>query len=115
MKRVSFLAVLTTLAAPLVLSAETWKGAVLLDAMCAGQDAIRANPDSHTVKCALQCEKAGFGILTADGVFLEFDGAGNHEAVKALKAAGRKDHLRATVEGERQGNRVRVRSVALAS
>ena len=42
MKKASFLAVLAALALPPALPAETWKNVSLVDAMCAGKDAVKA-------------------------------------------------------------------------
>ncbi len=100
-------------ALPLVLHAETWKNAALLDSMCASKDAIKADPDSHTTKCAISCQKGGYGILAADGGFLKFDAAGNEKVAVALKATKKTDHLRATVEGEKKGSEIQVKSISL--
>jgi hypothetical protein len=112
MKRVLLLMV-AALAVPLLLQAETWKNVPMLDAMCAEKDAVKAAPDTHPKSCALQCQGSGFGIQTSDGTFLKFDKAGNDQAVAALKATKKTDHLRVTVTGERKGNEVLVKSLAL--
>ena len=96
---------------PLVLQAETWKNASLMDTMCAAKDAMKADPDSHPAKCAVQCQGSGYGVLTADGSFLKFDKAGNDQAIAALKATKKTDHLRVTVEGDRKGNEIQVKSL----
>jgi hypothetical protein len=93
------------------LSAETWKNVSLLDSQCV--DKAKANPDKHTVKCALNCEDGGYGILTADGKFLKFDEAGNKKALAALQATTKTDHVRATVEGTIAGDEIKVTSLAL--
>ncbi len=105
--------VVAALAFPLLLQAETWKNASLMDTMCAAKDAMKADPDSHPTKCALQCQGSGYGVLTADGSFLKFDKAGNDQAVAALKASKKTDHLRVTVEGDRKGNEIQVKSLVL--
>ncbi|MEX1246443.1 MAG: hypothetical protein WEB59_16735 [Thermoanaerobaculia bacterium] len=112
MKRVLVL-MLAAAALPLALEAETWKNVSLMDTMCAAKDAMKAEPDSHPTKCALQCQGSGFGVLTADGSFLKFDKAGNDQAVAALKATKKSDHLRVTVQGDRKGNEIQVKSVDL--
>jgi hypothetical protein len=93
------------------LSAETWKNVSLIDSQCV--DKVKANPDKHTVKCALKCEDGGFGILTADGKFLKFDDAGNKKAAEALLATKKTDHVRATVEGTVSGDEIKVGSLTI--
>ncbi len=78
-----------------IAAAETWTNVTLIDANCAGK--MKADPDKHTVQCALHCADSGLGILTSDGSFLKFDAAGNQKAIAAMKATKKADHLRATV------------------
>ena len=96
-----------------VLLAETWKNASLMDAMCAAKANVKASPDAHPTKCAIQCQKSGYGILAPDGTFLKFDAAGNTQVEAALKATKKTDHLRVTVDGERKGDEIVVKSVQL--
>jgi hypothetical protein len=93
--------------ATLLCAAETWTDAALVDTSCSTK--VKNNPDSHTRDCALQCSKSGFGILTADGTFLKFDSQGNEQALSALKVSQAKDHLRATVTGDRDGDTIKVK------
>jgi hypothetical protein len=110
--RVLLTAVLVAmLAVPLLAAVQTWNHVTLVDAMCAAS--IKANPDAHTRECALHCGAQGMGLLTSDGTFLKFDDAGTKQALAALKATQKKDHLRATVVGERTGDGIKVRSVKL--
>jgi hypothetical protein len=95
------------LAAPV----ETWRNVPLVDAMCANQ--VKSNPDAHTAECALNCGASGMGLLTSDGTFLKFDDAGTKQALAAIKASKKKDHIRATVTGERSGAKVKVQSLKL--
>jgi len=108
-----FLAVvlLALAAVPMLAAVETWNHVTLVDAMCAGN--IKDNPDAHTRDCALHCGADGMGLLTADGTFLKFDDAGTKQALAVLKATNKKDHLRATVVGERAGETIKVQSVKL--
>jgi hypothetical protein len=96
---------------PLAATAETWKNVPVIDTLCLAK--VKADPDSHTKACALQCAKGGYGLLTEDGAYLKFDQAGNDKTVAALKATRKTDHLRATVEGTREGDGVKVQSVTL--
>lgn len=112
MKKVLFL-MFAAAAVPLALQAETWKNAPLMDSMCASKAEVKADPDAHTTKCAIQCQKSGYGILAADGSFLKFDSAGNTKVAEALKTTKKTDHLRADVEGERKGSEIQVKSISL--
>ena len=114
MKRL--LAIVLVLAAtrlPLALAAEetTWTNVPVVDTMCI--DKVKADPDKHTKKCALQCSKSGYGLITADGAFLKFDTAGNEKTIAALKATKKDDHLSATVKGIRDGETIKVTSLAI--
>ncbi len=105
----TLLVLLTAL--PGAAATETWKKVSIVDSNCAGK--VKADPDKHTTKCALQCEKSGYGILTADGAFIKFDDSGNQKVVAALKATKKTDHLRATVVGEKTENQIKVQGFAL--
>ena len=54
---------------------ETFNNVSVVDVSCSKKAA--ADADAHTRTCALQCQKSGFGILTADKKFLKFDADGN--------------------------------------
>jgi hypothetical protein len=103
--------VAVSLAASAFAAVDTWKNVVLVDAMCA--DGVKANPDRHTTDCAIHCAGSGLGLLTADGTFLKFDDAGTKQALAVMKATTKKDHLRATVTGERAGTTIKVQSLKL--
>jgi hypothetical protein len=90
---------------------ETWKGVSLVDTMCSAK--VKDTPDSHTAECAIACASGGFGIIASDGTYLSFDEAGNTKALSLLKSAKKKDHLRATVVGERSGDSIKVKSIKL--
>lgn len=91
--------------------AEEWKDVPMVDTMCATK--AKTDPDGHPKSCALQCQKSGFGIVTADGTYLKFDEAGNAQAVAALKATKKSDHLRVSVSGTREGNTIKVKSLTM--
>lgn len=92
-------------------SAATWKNVSLIDQGCSVK--AKENPDAHTRDCALQCSKSGYGIYTAEGKYLKFDAAGSEKALVALKASTQKDHLRANVTGEVNGDVVTVATLEL--
>src|SRR5262249_16664007 len=96
-------------AAPL--AAETWTGVSVIDTKCLSK--VKADPDKHPVACALQCSKGGYGLLTKDGSYLKFDAAGNEKTLAALKATKKSDRSRATVEGDRDGETIKVKSISL--
>ena len=97
--------------APAAFAAETWKNVSVVDTNCLAK--VKAKPDEHTTKCALQCEKGGYGLITSDGTYLKFDAAGNEKMVAALKATKKTDHLRATVTGDRDGETIKVSAFTL--
>src|SRR5256885_14285178 len=101
MKTSAFLVLGAVLAVPLAASAETWKNVSIIDTACLAK--VKADPDVHTAKCALQCQKSGYGLLTSDGTYLKFDEDGNKKALAALKATSKADHLRAGAVGDRKG------------
>jgi hypothetical protein len=92
-------------------AAETWKNVAVVDTSCLAK--VKADPDKHTVQCALQCVKGGYGLITPDGAYLKFDAAGNEKTVAALKATSKTDHVRAVVVGEREGETIKVTSVSI--
>lgn len=100
------------LALPATAAAESWKNVSLVDQDC--EKKVHDNPDAHSRACALQCAKSGYGILTADGNYLKLDEAGSKQALEALRASDRKDHLRVDVTGVRDGDTVKVASLAMA-
>jgi hypothetical protein len=97
---------------PLAAAAETWSNAPLLDQNCSTKYTLK-DADTHTRGCALSCGSSGFGILASNGTFLKFDSAGTKMALAALKASSKKDHIRATVTGERENDMIKVQSVKL--
>ena len=96
---------------PVLAGSESFKDASVIDVNCSTKAA--ANPDSHTKECALKCEKSGFGIYTSDKKFLKFDADGNKKVIEALQATDKKDHLRADVTGDVQGDTIKVSSFKL--
>jgi len=105
---VSALAVLATAS---LAGAETWKNVSLVDTMCVSK--VKADPDKHPTACALKCSESGYGVLTGDGTFLKLDAAGNKKAWAALKSTKKTDSLRATVNGDRDGETIKVQTISL--
>ena len=90
---------------------------VLMDKMCSMKAAKEGQPAavSHTTKCALEppCQGSGFGVFTSDNKFIALDAEGNTKALAALKATKKTDNLRVTVNGEIQGDIIKVASLKL--
>jgi hypothetical protein len=89
---------------------------ILLDKMCSTkivQSNDQAAAKQHTRDCALMedCAKAGYGVLTADGKFINIDPAGKDKVVKALKASTKNDDLLVQVAGELKGDTIKIASI----
>lgn len=102
---------LAVLAVPALASAEMWKNVSLVDTMCVSK--VKAEPDKHPTACALKCSESGYGVLTADGTFLKLDAPGNKMAWAALKSTKKTNGLRATVNGEKDGETIKATSVTI--
>jgi hypothetical protein len=111
MKKVASFVVLGLFAVPVFAANETFSDVPVVDVNCSKK--VAADPDSHTRACALKCQESGFGIVTKDKQFLKLDAKGNAEVVAALKASDKKDHLRADVTGNVEGDTLKVSSVKL--
>jgi len=98
-------------ALPAIALAETFKNVSVVDVNCSQK--VAANPDAHARSCALQCQKSGYGIWTADHKFLKLDAAGNAKVIDQLKNSNAKDHLRVDVTGDVQGDTLKVDSIKL--
>lgn len=102
------------LSVPVAALAETWDKVSLIDQMCAQKEKIKASPDSHPTACLIKCSKSGYGIMTSEGSYLKLDEAGNKEALTALKATKKEDHIRVNVTGDKSGDTIKVASLTLA-
>jgi hypothetical protein len=111
MKKLASFVALGLFALPAFAANETFSDVPVVDVNCSKK--VAADPDSHTRACALKCQESGFGIVTKDKQFLKFDAKGNAEVIAALKASDKKDHLRANVTGDVEGDTVKVSSVKL--
>ena len=105
------LCIVVGFAIPVLVHAEIWQGVPVVDSQC--DTKVKDNPDEHTASCALACAKNGYGIITSEGTCLKFDKSGNAKVVDLLKQNRKKDHLRVTVDGERNGDTIKVNSVSL--
>jgi len=110
MKKLVLGLLVIALASPL--TAATWKSVALMDAGCAAKEDMLAHPENHPKSCALQCSKAGYGVVV-DGKFIKFDEKGDELAAAALKKSEKKDHLAATITGELKDGTIEVKSLTL--
>jgi hypothetical protein len=110
-KLASFFVLFGLCAMPAFAAVETYKDVTVVDVNCSTK--VAADPDSHTRACALKCSASGFGVVMQDKHFLKFDAQGNTKIIEALKASGKKDHLRVDVSGDVQGDMLKVTSIKL--
>lgn len=96
----------------LPLAAETWKNVSLMDAGCAGKKEAMAAPEKHSKSCAMQCSKAGYGVVVG-GKFVKFDKHGSELAKAAIQKSEKTSDLRADVTGEMKKGAIAVRSLDL--
>jgi hypothetical protein len=99
------------LASPALAETKTFNNVSIVDVACSKKAA--ADADSHTRECALDCQKSGFAIVTADNQILKLDAKGNAKVLEELKASDKADHLRVNVSGDVQGDTLKVTSVKL--
>ena len=92
--------------------AATWTNVALIDSNCSAR--MKDKVDTHTRACALKCAAGGYGVWTADGKFVKFDEAGNAKAKALLEASDKSDKLRVDVEGELDGETLKVATLAWA-
>lgn len=112
MKKLAFLGILLLLlpAVSLFAEAQKWENVSIVDGMCLSK--VKSDPDKHPKKCLLQCASEGYGILDKDGNYIKLDSAGTDQVVKLLNNTDKTDHLRFDVQGERNGDTIKVTSVA---
>jgi hypothetical protein len=112
MKKLLSVVVVIGLAMPFAALAERWENVPLVDKACG--EKFKGHPDDHPAACLKKCATKGLGIMTSDGNWLKLDAAGNKQAVAALDKAEKKDHIRVNVNGEKQGDTIKVASLKLA-
>jgi Mn-dependent DtxR family transcriptional regulator len=68
---------------------------------------------NHTVKCAMMpnCEKSGYALY-ADGKLYKLDEAGNKKAIELYKSTKVERGLQVTVEGDVEGESLKVKNMA---
>ena len=107
---------LILLVGALPLAAENVEG-YLVDKMCSGKIVEKGvgAAKMHTKMCALMdgCKASGFGVVTAEGEFLKFDGAGDKLALKVLEGTDKEDNISVTVDGKVKGGNIAVKGLSL--
>ena len=111
MRKLASFVVLGLFAMPVLASSENFTDVPVIDVNCSKK--VAADPDAHTRTCALKCSESGYGIIIKDKEFVKLDANGNAQVVAALKGSDRKDHLRANVTGDLEGDTLKVRSFKL--
>ncbi len=102
---------IVALGVPALATAAEWNNVSMVDSNC--QPKAKADPDKHTVSCALKCASSGYLINTSDG-WVKLDETGNKLALAELKATKRKDHVRVNVTGEKKGDVIAVSALKMA-
>lgn len=90
---------------------------ILMTTMCAAKTA-KGGPEAaskHERTCNLKsdCAKTGFGVLTSENKFFQFDETGNAKALKVLQESTKKDDMKIIVMGDIHGNRIVVSTLKL--
>ena len=91
---------------------------ILMTSMCAAKAAKggseAASKQERTCNLKPDCAKTGFGVLTSESKFIQFDEGGNEKALKALQESTRKDDMQVMVTGKIQGDKIVVSTLKLA-
>jgi hypothetical protein len=81
---------------------------------------LKTEPEKHTVGCMLQpgCAASGYGILINQGkaaeknyMFVKFDQKGSDLGAALLKKTKKKDHISIVVQGVKEGDMIKVKSL----
>jgi hypothetical protein len=111
MNRIKLVGFAALVALPGLCAAETWSNVALVDNNCMAKS--KADPDAHTKDCALKCSSSGYAVVTSDGTVLKLDAKGNKDAIAAINATAKPDHLRVTVSGDKDGDTIKVKSLKM--
>ncbi len=97
-------------------AADTTVKGYLVDMACAKEDGAKADfPAKHTKGCLQmdECEKSGYGLMTADKKVIRFDAAGNAAAKKFITELTKKTDIRVSVTGAVTGDNMTVSKIDL--
>lgn len=84
---------------------------VLIDKACGAKPERAAN---HSKSCTEKCAGSGLGVV-AEGKFLAFDEKGNQLGADLLKSTKQTKGVKVTVEGEQDGDTLKVKSLKEAA
>ena len=121
MMRKSFMVAMVLVLAGLAIAAGPRKGVTLtgyiIDNACGAKNA--GDPDkikSHSTACALMppCVKSGYALY-ADGKLYKLDKSGNAKAEALLKSTKTDKGLQVNVEGDLDGDVIKVKSISEAT
>lgn len=94
----------------------TLKG-TLMDIACATEraDDLATLRIKHTRKCLQmpECEKSGYGLLTADDKVVRFDAAGNERAKALIASTQQEKEIQVKVSGRLAGDVLTVKKLSL--
>lgn len=98
------------------LAADTTVKGTLVDLACAREDGAKPDFGAKHSKDCLQmpdCEKSGYGLMTADKKVIRFDAAGNAQAKKFIADMKKTKDIRVEVTGAVTGDTMTVSKIAL--
>jgi hypothetical protein len=97
-------------------AADTTVKGTLVDLACAREDGAKPDFGAKHSKDCLQmpdCEKSGYGVMTADKKVIRFDAAGNAQAKKFIADLKKAKDIRVEVTGAVTGDSMSVSKIAL--
>jgi hypothetical protein len=98
------------------LAADTTIKGTLVDLACAREDGSKAGFGAKHSKDCLQmpdCEKSGYGVMTADKKVIKFDKAGNDQAKKFIADLKKAKDVQVGVTGTVTGDTMTVSKIVL--
>ncbi len=95
MKQAMFLVIALFLSGLALSGDQETKNGILSDTACSKHAKDAEKTSKHTKMCALMesCKASGYGLITADGLFLKFDKPGDEMALAFLEATKKEAHL----------------------
>jgi hypothetical protein len=108
-------ALLSILGAASFAADEAIKG-YLVDVACSDRRARKpASLPAHSKMCMQMptCNNSGYGVLTEDKRFIQFDEEGNQKASKLLAETSKENDFRIAVTGSMEGDRLKVSKIEL--
>lgn len=97
-------------------AADTTVKGYLVDLSCAAEEGQKPGfGTKHTRDCLQMddCQKSGYGVLTADNKVVKFDSAGNAKAKKFIAETKKPKDIRVNVTGAVSGDHMTVSKIEL--